>query len=123
KVRPDLRCVLYDQTARLRHGPGNQPLHCGVSWWPPLGPFECRPRRDVCLHASPGDRPPRIMAEHGSMVFVIDDDPSIRLSIQGLLKSVGLRSESFGSAQDFLSHGAADGPSCLILDVRLPGMS
>jgi len=57
------------------------------------------------------------------MVFVIDDDPSIRRSIQGLLKSVGLRSESFGSAQDFLSHNAADGPSCLILDVRLPGVS
>jgi len=57
------------------------------------------------------------------MVFVIDDDPSIRRSIQGLLKSVGLRSESFGSARDFLSHGVADVPSCLILDVRLPGVS
>jgi FixJ family two-component response regulator len=57
------------------------------------------------------------------MVFVIDDDPSIRRSIQGLLKSVGLRSESFGSAQEFLSQSAADAPSCLILDVRLPGVS
>ena len=56
-------------------------------------------------------------------MFVVDDDPSVRRSIQGLLKSVGLRSESFGKAQDFLARSAADGPSCLILDVRLPGVS
>jgi len=57
------------------------------------------------------------------MVFVVDDDPSIRRSIQGLLKSVGLRSEAFGSAKDFLARSPAEGPSCLILDVRLPGVS
>lgn len=62
-------------------------------------------------------------ADPGSTVFVIDDDPSVRRAIQGLLKSVGLRSESFGSAQDFLARSPADGPSCLILDVRLPGLS
>lgn len=56
-------------------------------------------------------------------VFVIDDDPSVRRSIAGLLKSVGLRSESFGSTQEFLGHAGAEGPSCLILDVRLPGLS
>jgi FixJ family two-component response regulator len=56
-------------------------------------------------------------------VFVIDDDASIRASIQNLLKSVGLRSESFETAQDFLSRQGADGPSCLVLDVRLPGLS
>lgn len=58
-----------------------------------------------------------------SIVFVIDDDASVRASIQGLLKSVGLRSESFETAQEFLSRKAADGPSCLVLDVRLPGGS
>jgi FixJ family two-component response regulator len=57
------------------------------------------------------------------MVFVIDDDLSVRLAIQGLLKSVGLRSELFGSVQDFLDRSPGDGPSCLILDVRLPGLS
>jgi FixJ family two-component response regulator len=57
------------------------------------------------------------------MVFVIDDDPSIRRSIQGLLKSVGLRSEAFGSTQDFLARSPEERPSCLILDVRLPGVS
>ena len=58
-----------------------------------------------------------------STVFVVDDDPSIRKAIQGLLKSVGLRSEAFGSAQEFLGRNTADGASCLVLDVRLPGLS
>jgi FixJ family two-component response regulator len=57
------------------------------------------------------------------MVFVIDDDAAIRASIQGLLKSVGLRSESFGTAQEFLRSKRPDGPSCLVLDVRLPGIN
>ena len=56
-------------------------------------------------------------------VFVIDDDALVRAAIQGLLKSVGLRSESFGKPQDFLSSGRPDGPSCLVLDVRLPGIN
>jgi FixJ family two-component response regulator len=56
-------------------------------------------------------------------VFVIDDDALVRAAIQGLLKSVGLRSESFGEPQDFLRSGRPDGPSCLVLDVRLPGIN
>jgi len=56
-------------------------------------------------------------------VFVIDDDTAVRVSIQGLLKSVGLRSESFGTAQEFLRCKRPDGPSCLVLDVRLPGIN
>src|SRR2546425_3427405 len=56
-------------------------------------------------------------------VFVIDDDAAVRASIQGLLKSVDLRSESFGSAQEFLRSKRPDAPSCLVLDVRLPGIS
>src|SRR5271163_3477401 len=55
-------------------------------------------------------------------VFVVDDDDLVRASIQGMLKSVGLRSETFGTAQEFLSSKRPDGPSCLILDVRLPGI-
>ena len=58
-----------------------------------------------------------------STVFVVDDDASIRQAIQGLLKSVGLRSEAFSSAQEFLARKMAEGPSCLVLDVRLPGLS
>ncbi len=56
-------------------------------------------------------------------VFVIDDDAAVRASIQGLLKSVGLRSEPFGTAQEFLRSKRPDGPSCLVLDVRLPGVN
>jgi len=56
-------------------------------------------------------------------VFIIDDDAGVRVSIQGLLKSVGLRSESFESPQEFLRGLRSDGPSCLVLDVRLPGVS
>jgi FixJ family two-component response regulator len=58
-----------------------------------------------------------------STVFVIDDDASMRESIQGLLKSVGLRSETFGTAEEFLRRKPSEGPSCLVLDVSLPGVS
>jgi FixJ family two-component response regulator len=56
-------------------------------------------------------------------VFIIDDDPQVRASIAGLLKSVGLRSEIFGTAHEFLDSKRPDGHSCLVLDVRLPGMN
>ena len=56
-------------------------------------------------------------------VFVVDDDPSVRASIQGLLKSASLRSESFGTAEEFLRRTPPDGPSCLVLDVSLPGVN
>jgi FixJ family two-component response regulator len=54
-------------------------------------------------------------------VFVIDDDPQVRAAIQGMLKSVGLRSEAFATPQEFMGSQRPDGPSCLILDVRLRG--
>src|ERR1700704_5889938 len=56
-------------------------------------------------------------------VFVVDDDDSVRASIQGLLKSAMLRCASFGTAEEFLRSKLADGPSCLVLDVSLPGIS
>src|SRR3982074_2070783 len=56
-------------------------------------------------------------------VFVVDDDELVRAAIQGMLKSVGLRAETFESAQDFLRSKRPDGPSCLVLDVRLPGIN
>jgi len=55
-------------------------------------------------------------------VFVIDDDVEVRMSIQGLLKAAGLRSESIGTAEEFLHNKVPDGPSCLVLDVSLPGV-
>ena len=56
-------------------------------------------------------------------VFIVDDDRDVRESLQELLESVGLPSKSFGTAKEFLSSPRSDGPSCLILDVRLPGIS
>jgi len=56
-------------------------------------------------------------------VFVVDDDAGVRASIQGLLKSASLRSESFGTAEEFLRSKRPDGPSCLVLDVSLPGIN
>jgi len=56
-------------------------------------------------------------------VFVIDDDAGVRASIQGLLKSANLRCESFRSAEEFLRRNRPDGPSCLVLDVSLPGVN
>jgi FixJ family two-component response regulator len=56
-------------------------------------------------------------------VFIIDDDASVRESIHDLVESVSLRAESFATAQGFLSGERRDGPSCLVLDVRLPDTS
>jgi FixJ family two-component response regulator len=56
-------------------------------------------------------------------IFVIDDDASVRESLTSLFRSVGLRVQVFGSALDFLRTKLRDGPSCLVLDVRLPGLS
>ena len=56
-------------------------------------------------------------------VFVIDDDELVRAAIQGMLKSVGLRSQTFATPHEFLHNNRGEGPSCLVLDVRLPGVS
>jgi FixJ family two-component response regulator len=55
-------------------------------------------------------------------VYVIDDDVEVRMSIQGLLRAAGLHSESFGTAEEFLRNKEPEGPSCLVLDVSLPGV-
>src|SRR6202140_3350048 len=63
------------------------------------------------------------MAEAEPIVFVIDDDPSVRRAIRRLIGSVGLQVELFGSAKEFLHSRRPDAPSCLVLDIRLPGIS
>jgi FixJ family two-component response regulator len=64
-----------------------------------------------------------IAAKVPPVVFVIDDDASMRTAISSLIRSVELRVEVFASASEFLATKRTDGPSCLILDVRLPGVS
>jgi FixJ family two-component response regulator len=63
------------------------------------------------------------MTEAAPVVFVVDDDPSVRRAIQRLVESVGLQVELFASAQEFLRSERPNAPSCLVLDVRLPGIS
>jgi FixJ family two-component response regulator len=63
------------------------------------------------------------MTEADAIVFVVDDDASARQSLKNLIGSVGLRVEAFASAQDFLRSKLSDAPACLVLDVRLPGLS
>src|SRR5262249_59385485 len=61
--------------------------------------------------------------EDHAVVFVIDDDEDLRDGLSNLLRSVGLQVRAFASAMDFLNSNLPDAPSCLVLDVRLPGLS
>jgi RNA polymerase sigma factor (sigma-70 family) len=63
------------------------------------------------------------MTDAAPIVFVVDDDPSVRRAIKRLVGSIGLQVEVFGSAHEFLSSKRPEAPSCLVLDIRLPGIS
>ena len=63
------------------------------------------------------------MKEADPIVFVVDDDPLIRDGLRSLIKSVGLHVETFGSSREFMQRSPSDAPGCLVLDVRLPGLS
>ena len=63
------------------------------------------------------------MIEEQAIVFVVDDDPSMRATLSDVMRSVGLEVQMFKSAQDFLRSELPDAPGCLVLDVRLPGQS
>ncbi len=63
------------------------------------------------------------MKESEPVVFVVDDDESVRKALKRLIKSVGMNVETFATARDFLSRKHYEGPSCLVLDIRMPGLS
>ena len=63
------------------------------------------------------------MADLDSVIFVVDDDPSVRRSLTNLLRSVGFQVEAFSTASEYLASPEVDAPGCLVVDVRLPGMS
>jgi FixJ family two-component response regulator len=67
--------------------------------------------------------PERAMNEPPSTIIVIDDDPDVRASLGGLLRSVGFQVKLLGSVGEFLESGRPEGPTCLVLDIRLPGQS
>ncbi len=101
---------------RPRHGAVHQPLDRRAARGTTVGHVECRPRRHL---------PPRPAGDAVNpdepIVFIVDDDQDVRDSLRRLLTSVGLAVEVFDTAQAFLTARRADAPSCLVLDVRLPG--
>ena len=82
-----------------------------------VGEIERHRRREAA------SRPDEAGASAGSVVFVVDDDPSIRDSLRRLITSVGVKVEMFPNARAFLDARRPDSPGCLVLDVRLPGLS
>jgi len=63
------------------------------------------------------------MPQPEAVIAIVDDDPSAREGLSSLLRSAGLKVETFASAQEFLARPSADAPSCLVLDLQLPGLS
>ena len=63
------------------------------------------------------------MIEADAIVFVVDDDPSVRRSTERLLRTAGLKVQTYSSAREFLDAHRPEGPACLVLDVRMPGVS
>ena len=98
-----------------------------------MGGGKFAPRSCLSLHLTFGSRR-RLMSERAKspretenadvpIVYVIDDDESMRRGLTNLFESVGLRVEAFGSAPELLQRKLPDVPSCVVLDIRLPGMS
>src|SRR5262245_24774682 len=70
-----------------------------------------------------GQRPMPQKPDESAVVHIVDDDESLRRAVDSLCRSVGLQTRTYGSAQDFVDTKREDAPGCLVLDVRLPGMS
>ena len=85
--------------------------------WPrhnlPLQPSEVRRRRITC----------RNRRSLKPLIAIVDDDPSARQGLQRLVRSMGWKAETFASAQEFLAHARIEPPSCVVLDLQLPGLS
>ncbi|RMO65546.1 Two-component DNA-binding response regulator [Pseudomonas syringae pv. aptata] len=124
-----VRRVLHHQGGRHGDRSGDQSFDHRSSWRAHLGHAQPCNRCYVSLHpahrkdgnlmstaatASPTEEP---------IIYVLDDDLSVRSSLEDLLASVGLRSMLFGSTREFLDTPRPDAPGCLILDIRMPGMS
>jgi FixJ family two-component response regulator len=75
------------------------------------------------LSLKTGESRPKVIAESAPTIFIVDDDDSVRRSLARLLESLGFSTETFASAEDFLKRERHEGPGCLVLDVRMPGLS
>src|SRR4029453_852378 len=91
--------------------------------WRPAGSRQQRARRgDIPCHVT-SEHPGQSMTAPPPMVFVVDDDPSVRKSLARLLGVAGYAVEAFASAREFLAREWCAGPCCLVLDVRMPGLT
>src|SRR6185437_14554547 len=115
-----LRAFFHHQAARHGHGACDLPQNRGVARRPHLGRAGRATGHSLPFHVA-GAR----MSEDPARetVFVVDDDASIREGLANLLEAVGIASEQFGSAEDFLGQWDPTRPGCLVLDARLPGMT
>jgi CheY-like chemotaxis protein len=126
KHEPVVQRVLHHQAERDGNGIVDLPLHHRSTWGPDMGVRQCRAGCDFPFYSAvcpeelvmPNEAP-----ELQPIVFVIDDDASLRNALTNLFRSVGLRAEVFASAPELLQSKLPDVPSCLVLDVRLPGLS
>src|SRR5207253_191033 len=89
---------------------------------PAVGRKQRRPRCDLSLSPARLSQS-SVMNNTGGTVYVVDDDPSLRQAMGRLCHAAGLEVKTFASAREFLGHGAPSSPACLVLDVRLPGLS
>src|SRR5690242_21347869 len=65
----------------------------------------------------------RELQESVEIIAIVDDDPSVRRGLERLIRSVGWKAETFGSAQEFLASARTEGPTCIVLDLQMPGLS
>ena len=128
-----LQRLLHDQAQRHGHGAVDLPLDHREPWRHVVGLAQCRTWRDVSVHtaaASRGDvmtpgRPIQDGSAAGAepIVIIVEDDQPFRDALRRLFRTVGLQTEVFASAAELLQSKLPDVPGCLILDVRLPGLS
>ena len=120
-ARSPLRAILHHKTRRNGHGAVDQPVDHRESWREAVG--HARRRRGAVFHFTlPMDRE-NITVETEPTIFIVDDDPAVRQSLTVLVRSMHLQAETFESAQQFLDAFDPTRPGCLLLDVRMPGIS
>jgi FixJ family two-component response regulator len=102
---------------------GSDGLYCGFRWSILIAYRACRSAVWGYMVTQRSSSAKSVESTDRPIVFVVDDDASIRQALARLFQSVQLRAEGFASPQEFLQSERPDAPSCLVLDVRLPGLS
>ena len=119
---PHVPAALHDQSPGTGDGPGDRPHHRRGTRRPAERRQQRARRGDVPFHGARGPGEHR-MTGVAPMIFVVDDDPSVRTSLARLLEAAGYTVETFASAREFLARAPHAGPCCLVLDVRMPGLT